>query len=845
MSETYPKLIKENTVPILIIIVATLISYHKLFFGYNLWLYVDQLVNSSWTYGNSLGNGWRPDKGLGISFFYADPACWHPWSILSIWERLVSSRVLAYNTVVVFQSIMSAIAMYYVLRRVNSVLSPVICGLIAPLIIFTVSMDSAHYNRHNVVILTVVPLFIILLNDYYKRPKYLHLFLAIILSWYLLFFSGFRQWCVVPSIGFVFTILYCIYYKGSWGKFFSKYLLIICVAAIGTLLLGSWEFYSIIAEKNLIEYVREKALVSGSSLGIIPDFKALVNYFLGLFKFYTVPTNVTFPGIGWRPLYFSWNVLPFFPLILIFFLFRRSATFWEFSLKWLVLVFYISGAMLQIPAFETIRSYTNAALLSRFGEFARPLIAFYGFSWFLFVKPFQLGLVGLFLSRVINNQYDINNLWGKKIQNFVACLLFVPFAAWTIFCLFALFLPGVLPGLLPYVTEQFGPERFMGFPKEFLVYGVECNIKVLQSVMHWHSLVYYALTALLMFFFIRSKKYFPFARNRVVIISGILLFCGILYSWSVYPLNNKPLIWEEVSSELPEFKPTDRFYFVKGKSLGQYPRDLNTLKEIKDRVETAGGPIKFSEKRTGYHETPGINFSAARSFTQKEVSEFMFHIFNSGGSNKINSLRELFAGGPLVSSDLLDMGAVSYYYSRREITDPPDNISLILKSDNLWIYKNHTAWPYYYLADRLDIKEERKHLDNVKRGTAYVSEKDIFQLPVNTEESWIQMKGFKYGEMIFDYFGAKENFLVVADAWHPFWKAAMGGLDLPVIKANEIFKGIKLPPGRNTLTLYFDTSPYFPGVYVSIVVWIIFIIGLLSSLKYKRDIPRFLRLLHK
>ena len=832
------KLIKENTIPILIIIVATLIGYHKLFLGYNLWFYVDQLVNSDWTYGTSLGNGWRPDKGFGISFFYADLATWHPWTIISFWERLVSSRVLAYNTVVVFQSIMSAIAMYCLLRRVDSRLSPVICSLIAPLIIFTVSMDSVHFNRHNVVILIAVPLLIIILYDYYKRPKYLHFFLAIILSWYVLFFCGFRPWSVIPSIGFVFTILYCIYYKDSWGKIFSKFILIFCVAAIGTFLLGFWEIYTVLIEKNLIEYVREKIYPSGA-LSIIPDFKALVIYFLQLFQFYTIPTDVTFPGLGWRPFYFSWNVVPFFPLLLIFFLFRRSATFWEFSLKWLLLVFYVSVAMMQIPAFETIRTSINSALKSRFGDFILPLIAFYGFSWFVFVKPFQLGLVGIFLSKIIENQCEIKNSWGKKIQILVAYVLFVSFILWTVFCFFAILLPGFLPNILSYVAERFGPERFGGFSKEYLVYGIEINTKILQSVMHWHSLVYYLLTALLMFFFMRSKKYFPLTRNRVVIISGTLLFCGILYSWSVYPLNNKPLIWEEVSSELPEFKPTDRFYFVKGKSLSQYPRDLKTLKEIKSRVKAAGGPIRFSKNRTGHNEPPGINFSAHRSFTQKEVSEFMYQIFNSGDENRINNLRELYYGVPLFSSDLIDMGAVSYYHSEREIINPPDNISLVFKSDHLWIYKNHAAWPYFYLADRLEVKEDWKHLENVKRGTAYVNEKDIFQLPVSTRESWIQMKEFKYGHMIFDYYGDKENFLVVADAWHPFWKATVGDNNLPVIKANEIFKGIKLPPGENTLTLYFDTSPYFPGVYVSIVAWIIFIMGLFSTLKYKRDKPYF------
>ena len=81
---------KTNRIPIVIIIIAVLVGYYKLFYGYDLWLYMDQLINSSWAYGNSLGNGWRPDKGFGISFFYSDPGTWHPWSFQVFWQKLVS-----------------------------------------------------------------------------------------------------------------------------------------------------------------------------------------------------------------------------------------------------------------------------------------------------------------------------------------------------------------------------------------------------------------------------------------------------------------------------------------------------------------------------------------------------------------------------------------------------------------------------------------------------------------------------------------------------------------------------------------------------------------------------------
>ena len=47
--------------------------------------------------------------------------------------------------------------------------------------------------------------------------------------------------------------------------------------------------------------------------------------------------------------------------------------------------------------------------------------------------------------------------------------------------------------------------------------------------------------------------------------SGI--YFGIFYSWIVYALNDTPLMYEEVKSNLPEFKPFDRFLYVGEKSL--------------------------------------------------------------------------------------------------------------------------------------------------------------------------------------------------------------------------------------------------------------------------------------
>jgi hypothetical protein len=60
-----------------------------------------------------------------------------------------------------------------------------------------------------------------------------------------------------------------------------------------------------------------------------------------------------------------------------------------------------------------------------------------------------------------------------------------------------------------------------------------------------------------------------------------------------------------------------------------------------------------------------------------------------------------------------------------------------------------------------------------------------------------------------------------------------------MIKANGIFKGVNLSTDEGVVNLYFDTLPYFLRVYISILAWCLFFIGLIFSLKYKWEFPIF------
>ena len=89
----------------------------------------------------------------------------------------------------------------------------------------------------------------------------------------------------------------------------------------------------------------------------------------------------------------------------------------------------------------------------------------------------------------------------------------------------------------------------------------------------------------------------------------------------------------------------------------------------------------------------------------KRSQNFLKHAFNGDGINRLKSLR-MYYGGPIYASPLLDMLAINYYYSDREFSYVPEQLSPYYKTKQLYIYKNNKAWPYFYLAEGIEEKKQ-------------------------------------------------------------------------------------------------------------------------------------------
>jgi hypothetical protein len=227
--------------------------------------------------------------------------------------------------------------------------------------------------------------------------------------------------------------------------------------------------------------------------------------------------------------------------------------------------------------------------------------------------------------------------------------------------------------------------------------------------------------------------------------------------------------------------------------------------------------------------SPAFELSIGKTHTQHEVNEFIKALINPKDFPKANFAyglnRTLQLDPPIYSSKLYDIVGVKYLFSLDPLEET-DRIKLAYSGRQFFLYRYLDSWPYFYLANRIETISDYEDLYKAEKGTAYLWQDDpkiTLQPKTLGRAGTIKLHKLEFDNMEFDYESNEAEFLVIADAWHPNWRAKINGIDTEIVKANGVFKGILLPPGKGQVQLYFDNSSYRPGIWVSLAGLILFI----------------------
>jgi hypothetical protein len=801
----------------LALLVFLLIGNYGVFFGQTFFTASDPAIVFHNQAQNSHSLGWRSDVGLGISYFFGDPTVHHPWSLFRFWNHLFEDDVFAYNLSVLILLWAACFSQYCLLKKVAPNLSKTISVLLAVLIALGSLRYEFFFQRHWIALSIIIAPLSFILYDFIKRPLLRHYFLYTLTLFFALFLGSF----VSLYQGLIFSVAFFVVlaiYKGLHKKqnelwiSLKRFFLLNLASGLTIIFLGAWTFYSIFLEQNLVGYVRDPDYTRDGTFFVFKSLplliKELSTYFhAGIFSPWegALTLNQTIPTHGWN------MVVPIFPILLCFFIFYKSQNFWEFASKSVVFGFLIYQVLIAFSP-GIINSIQNIIQVYPPVKF-QPIIQVY-----------EIVLIGIFL-QYLQTQKKIISLRGQKAMQIAAILILPIYAGLLPIAFLAVLMPQGLESLLHFLLNWFS--QFISFPSKveaILPSLITGNVQIFNETMSAGNIIFYGLTFILIGIF--STPYFP---KFLRLLNGhlfaiVLLINSFFLAWTVYPLNKESLIWDRQNKnevKISEtFKSTDRIALL-GVPGCRKRLDFSVCVE-KRILKGEFGPRRYI---AGYPLGPSLEFSKIKSYTQKNVAEMMDVFMQKAGKYE-KGYRRLMQGanmyGPL---KLHDFSAVNYFYSN--IRQPEyKHFELIHASQQFYLYKNLNAWPYFYLADRIKFIESYADLYEAEKGNAYFwkdSDAPTLSEKKHDSKGLIKLEKFEFGEMVFQTNSQEKEILVVTDAWHPHWRSHIDGSEAKVIKINGVFKGVQLPSGKHKVHFFIDNSSYLPGVWVTIVGWIIFL----------------------
>jgi len=807
-------------IPVILLIILLLGNY-GIFLGHN--FFVNETAYQVYLYHaeNMKSSGWRPDLGLGLSFFFGDAGVFHVWALFRWWNHLFSSPLIGYNASVMSIIWVGCLTQFIFLRKTLPSLGRTISVLLSCLVAFGAQRHTNFFiQAHGALLLISIPLISLILHDFLSKPSTKHYFYYTLTLVVAVVFGS--TITLIQSLFFSCAFFFAFGWFQGWHKNWTvlrlwivRFFFLNLSSGFSILILVAWALYSIFVENQASNYVRDPNYVSEhffrSSINVKFIFQQLMAYAQpSLFSRWSSVLGLQQTlGVAGKNCF---SIL--LPIVLLITLFHKSKNFWEFAFKCLFVGTVLYQVLLELAP----------GLMNVFKYF-RPVVEYSAVLHIFGV----LGL-GICLSRGQSNELRVSGKLSFLIRCVAGVLCFLYSILFTN-ALLSIYAPDTLNTLfanmwnvvLPYINS---PSLIELIPD--LISG---NVRLFHETMGTSYLFFYSSSIAIMGLFCTRYGIDFMKWKGGVVFAGILLANQVFLSWAVYPLNSQPPIWEQHFSKdsklASTISSTDRVMRV------GWPR-CNTTPDYFDCIKRKFLGSEFGPRRwiPGFMGTsPIFELSIGKTHTQKEVSEFIKTLIKPQdfpGANFAYGLnRTLQLDPPIYSSKLYDIVGVKYLLSLDPLEET-DRVKLAYSGRQFFLYRYLDSWPYFYLANRIKTISRYEDLLDAEKGTAYLWEKGPeISIPHGTQESsgTIKLALFEYDRMEFDYESDKAEFLVIADAWHQHWHAKVNDVDTKIVKANGVFKGILLPPGKGRVHLYFDNSPYKPGIWISIVGWILFIGG--------------------
>lgn len=143
----------------------------------------------------------------------------------------------------------------------------------------------------------------------------------------------------------------------------------------------------------------------------------------------------------------------------------------------------------------------------------------------------------------------------------------------------------------------------------------------------------------------------------------------------------------------------------------------------------------------------------------------------------------------------------------------PDALRLAAQFGDVRIYENPDTFPRAMLVPTWRRADFNRLLADGNWGgtdlsrTVLLADTPPDPVPAgitNAAPGTVSIRRYRNTKVTIDVDAPSGGFLVLNDLWHPWWRATIDGREVPVLRANVLFRAVALPPGAHTVRFRFE-----------------------------------------
>ena len=233
----------------------------------------------------------------------------------------------------------------------------------------------------------------------------------------------------------------------------------------------------------------------------------------------------------------------------------------------------------------------------------------------------------------------------------------------------------------------------------------------------------------------------------------------------------------------------------------------------RDRVEIVGLGFEWQNAALvhGFEGTLGYN-----PFRLGEISQATgARDYIAGADQK--SFSPLLPSYTSTMADLLGLRfiAVSDPIEQIDHKLKPGVLKLVARTPDAYIYENPYALPRVILVNDWKSADFEALMASGQWPQFNPRETVLLEEPPEFDEEIVRMakhsnvdagariRHYENTKVVIDVDSSRSGFVVLHDVWHPWWVADLDGLDVPILRANVLFRAVHVPAGHHVLTFEF------------------------------------------